>query len=267
MMTPLNTDPTQYPTEGYCLFPNVLPPEVVSHYLQELEVLIAAMPAKITVYMDGEYKEVDARTEYLDEPHSTSSVWLELCRRPHILDAVESILGKDLILIMSQLIVKAPDDGLAVAWHQDNTYWHTIQGTDVGTVWLALDDTDRENSSMKVIANSHAGFNELPKIKTDGSDLLGLKVEVSAEMEQSAQYLEMKAGSLSIHDSYIVHGSDRNVSGRRRAAFTMRYANALTTEVNVHEHWVPIYLVRGSGGPQAAEYVDIRPGKPLPARP
>ena len=74
----------------------------------------------------------------------------------------------------------------------------------------------------------------------------------------------MDAGSLSVHDSFILHGSDANTSGRRRAAYTMRYANPKTVQVDVRKHWVPVYLVRGDGGPDTDLFVDIRPGKPLP---
>ncbi len=65
-----------------------------------------------------------------------------------MLDAVEQVLGPDLILIMSHLIVKRAGDGLPVAWHQDNTYWYSMQGTDVTTVRLAIDDTDQANGCM-----------------------------------------------------------------------------------------------------------------------
>ena len=83
-------------------------------------------------------------------------------------------------------------------------------------------------------------------------------------MVEAAVPLEMKAGSLSIHDSYVLHGSEPNTSDRRRAAYTMRYANARTVTVDTRKHWVPVYLVRGEGGANAADYIDLRPGRALP---
>ena len=103
---------------------------------------------------------------------------------------------------------------------------------------------------------------EMDKISTDGDDLLGLTVEVTSAMEEAAVCLEMDAGSLSVHDSYVLHGSEANISGRRRAAYTMRYANANTVTVDTSEHWVPVYLVRGEA--ENADYVDIRLGQSLP---
>jgi ectoine hydroxylase-related dioxygenase (phytanoyl-CoA dioxygenase family) len=74
----------------------------------------------------------------------------------------------------------------------------------------------------------------------------------------------MAAGSLSVHDSFVLHGSEANTSGRRRAAYTMRYANTNTVTVDTNEHWVPVYLVRGEAGENTDRFVDIRPSQPLP---
>lgn len=139
-----------------------------------------------------------------------------------------------------------------------------MHGTDVGTVWMAIDDTDRDNGCMQVIPCTHAGYPEMEKIQTGGGDLLGLSVTVTDAMKADAVSLEMKAGSLSIHDSFVLHGSDENTSGRRRAAYTMRYANPKTVSVDASKHWVPVYLVRGEGGANAAGFIDLRPGQPLP---
>lgn len=247
-----------YADNGYCLFRGVLTADEIAAARAELDATIQAMPDRMVVYKDGIHKEVDSRPEYLTEPHATNDFWLQLCRHPKILDAVQSVLGANLILIMSHLIVKPPGDGLPVAWHQDNTYWHSVQGTDVATVWLAIDDADQSNGCMRVIPRSHDGYPELDKFSTGANDLLGLTVEVTPEMEDAAVALEMSAGSLSIHDSYIVHGSNANTSNRRRAAYTMRYANAKTVTVDTEQHWVPVYRVRGDANDERQAYVDAR---------
>ncbi len=257
-----NTNPKAYCSEGYCLFHKVLNTEEITTARAELDGLLGNLPQKQIVYKDGENKEVDARPEYLTEPHPKYSFWLELCRHPRVLNAVQSVLGPDLILIMSHLIVKRPGDGLPVAWHQDNTYWHSVQGTDVATVWLAIDDTDSANGCMQVIPCTHEGYPEMDKVSTGGDDLLGLTVEVTPAMESAAVCLEMAAGSLSLHDSFVLHGSNANTSGRRRAAYTMRYANAKTVAVDTAQHWVPVYLVRGETN--NTDYIDIRPSRNLP---
>ncbi|MDA7914785.1 phytanoyl-CoA dioxygenase family protein [bacterium] len=266
-MPQLNYDPSQYDSLGYCVFREVLDADAVAAAQQDLGRVLQAMPARMMVYKDGEHVEADGRPEFLVEPHTQEGgePWLELCRHPRVLDAVEAILGPDLILIMSHLIVKRPSDGLPVAWHQDNTYWHSVQGTDVCTVWLAIDDADVDNGCMNVIPSTQANHPDLEKISTGGEDLLGTTVAVSQLQAGQAVPIELKAGALSIHDSFIIHGSEANRSGRRRAGYTMRYANASTVAVDMDEHWVDVFRVRGN--PQAAErYTDIRPERLSPYR-
>ena len=257
-----NNNSARYSQEGFCLFRNILNTQEIIETRKELDAMLANLPERLIVYKDGENIEVDARPEYLTEPHPKHTFWLELCRHPRILDSVEEVLGPDLILIMSHLIVKRAEDGLAVAWHQDNSYWHSVQGTDVTTVWLAIDDTDRDNGCMQVIPCTHEGYPELDKVSTGADDLLGLSVEVTPEMESAAVCLEMNAGSLSVHDSFVLHSSECNTSGRRRAAYTMRYANTKTVQVDTTEHWVPVYVVRGES--HNPDYIDIRPAEKIP---
>ncbi|MDG2383382.1 MAG: phytanoyl-CoA dioxygenase family protein [Pirellulaceae bacterium] len=260
----LNTQTKNFQKEGYCLFENVLTVKEIGAIRNELDHAIANLPEKLTVFKEGVDQEVDARPEYMTEPHPKNAFWMEVCRHPHVLDAVESVLGPNLILIMSHLIVKIPEAGLPVTWHQDNTYWPSVSGTEVATVWMAVDDTDVSNGCMQVIPCTHAGYPELEKVKTGKDDLLGLTVEVTEKMAAEAIPLEMKAGSLSIHDSFVLHGSEANTSGCRRAAYTMRYANANTVTIDTEAHWVPVYLVRGNGGANEKQYVDARPGCPVP---
>jgi ectoine hydroxylase-related dioxygenase (phytanoyl-CoA dioxygenase family) len=214
---------------------------------------------------------VGGRPERLVEPHVKADdwqLWLELCRNPGITDPVAEALGTDeLLLIMSHLIVKPPYDGMAVKWHQDNTYWKSVTGTDVLTVWLALDDVDEENGCMKVIPSSHTGYEELEQHRTDGKDLLGVEITVPAQMEADAVPCVLSAGSFSIHDSYIIHGSEPNTSARRRAGYTMRIANARTVTIDLELHRRPVYYIKGDGSSLRDGYRDVSRGNPLPADP
>lgn len=142
--------------------------------------------------------------------------------------------------------------------HQDNTYWHSVKGSDITTVWLAIEDTDLSDGYMRGIPRSHEGYHELDKVSTGGQDLLGLTVEVTSEMEAGAICLDMPAGNVSLHDSFVLHGSDTNTSGRQRAAYTMRYANAKTVAFETAQHWVPVHLVRGETN--NTDCIDIRFG-------
>src|SRR5579872_6510119 len=81
--------------------------------------------------------------------------WLnELIRSPRILDAVEDVLGPNLLCWSTSFFIKEASDAGFVSWHQDATYWG-LSSPDVMTVWLALTPANLENGCMKFIAGSH----------------------------------------------------------------------------------------------------------------
>jgi len=65
----VNVTPSNYNAEGYCVYTGVLNAEEISAVRIELDAILANLPARQVVYKDGEHQEVDARPEYLTEPH------------------------------------------------------------------------------------------------------------------------------------------------------------------------------------------------------
>jgi non-heme Fe2+,alpha-ketoglutarate-dependent halogenase len=64
--------------------------------------------------------------------------WLnELVHNPRILDAVEDVLGPDILCWSSTFFIKEAQDPGFVSWHQDATYWG-LSSPDVITAWVAL---------------------------------------------------------------------------------------------------------------------------------
>ena len=177
-----------------------------------------------------------------------------------------SILGPELVLFYSSAFVKRPRDGKHVDWHQDNTYWSTVTGHDVVTVWLALDDVDEGNACMQVIPGSHRGHDakSMKEVAARNGAMLTQEVDVTEAEIATAVPVVLKAGAFSIHDSFLLHGSGPNDSDRRRAGYTIRYGYALTTAIRQAEHRygnhppLPIYYVRGTGAGMRDGYVDAR---------
>lgn len=250
----LNTDPGRFAAEGYCLYHNVLEREETTALRTMLDEALAHPLPLPTEWHRGRASNMD-RPGYVGEPHTRDEGWLEICRHPRILDAVETVLGPNLILVYSSVFIKLPNDVQVVDWHQDNNYWSSVHGTDVVTLWLAIDDADVGNCAMKVIPGSQRGHKELDTVPAGENQMLNKKVEVTAEMTASAVTLEMEAGSLSIHDSFILHASDANRSGRRRAGYTVRYCSTDTAWVDTETHPIPVYLVRGQAGDRGGGYI------------
>ena len=61
--------------------------------------------------------------DYALKPHLVYPFLDEIIRHPTILDAVEKILGPDIICWQCRFFIKNPGDGGFVSWHQDISYW------------------------------------------------------------------------------------------------------------------------------------------------
>ncbi len=60
-----------------------------------------------------------------------------LATEPAVLDAVEEVLGPDLLLAGSLVLCKYPRDPAFVSWHQDN-YYSNLHLTPSLSAWIAL---------------------------------------------------------------------------------------------------------------------------------
>ncbi len=80
-------------------------------------------------------------------------VW-DILTNPRIVAYVRDILGQDVVGWGSHFFCKMPGDGKRVDWHQDCSYW-PLTPTKALTVWLAIDDADKENGCMEIYSGSH----------------------------------------------------------------------------------------------------------------
>src|ERR1700720_3926987 len=71
----------------------------------------------------------------------------DLVRHPTILDAIEDLLGPDILCWSSNFFIKEAADPAFVSWHQDSTYWG-LSAPDVATAWVALTPSNAENGAM-----------------------------------------------------------------------------------------------------------------------
>ena len=187
-------------------------------------------------YFDRLLEEVIAEG---GDSYSISSAHLEhgpvwdLLNHPKIVAIVSDLFGENVIGWGSHFFCKMPHDGKAVAWHQDSSYW-PLSPSKALTVWLAIDDVDMENGSMKFIAGSHLhGHMTYRPSTSEEHNVLNQTIE---NPEQYGQLIEnrLRAGQISIHSDLLLHGSEPNNSDRRRCALTLRYAAA---DVHAYLGW------------------------------
>jgi hypothetical protein len=149
--------------------------------------------------------------------------WLnDLIRHPRILDAVEDVLGPDILCWSTSFFIKEASDPGFVSWHQDATYWG-LSSPDVMTVWLAFTPANLLNGCMKFMPGSHA--EQLEHRDTfDKDNLLSRGQEIAVKVDESRGVPAiLKPGQASLHHVLLAHGSAPNRSGDRRIGFAIRY--------------------------------------------
>ena len=151
------------------------------------------------------------------------STFLETALNPELVDLVSSVLGDAIIVWGVQLFCKPGVDGMKVPMHQDGQFW-PIRPLKTCTMWLAIDDAGCDNGCLQVVPGSYLDSIHYDHQKETRDNLvLNQSVKDSRLDGAEFDYIELKAGQLSLHDVFLVHGSQPNTSGRRRAGFTVRY--------------------------------------------
>src|SRR5262245_26177671 len=136
-----------YERDG-CLSPNgALTREEAATCLGKLEAFEASLGGRLTS---------DDIARYRSRTHVLLSWVHALTRHPAILDAVEGLVGPDILVYTSTWLIKEPESAAIAAWHQDATYFGLRPYVHV-TAWLALTDATAENGCMEFLPGSHHG--------------------------------------------------------------------------------------------------------------
>jgi len=162
-------------------------------------------------------------TDYCGSLLAFDPWFLGVARTPEILDMVEQLIGPDFALWNSSLFAKPARHGTRTPWHQDGEYW-PIRPLATCSAWIALDDTTTENGCLRFLPGSHQR-RELAEHHHNPADSLSLPLELdtSAYDEREAVDLVLEAGQMSLHDIFLMHGSEPNTSEHPRRGMTLRY--------------------------------------------
>ena len=165
-----------------------------------------------------------ARGERLrHRPHLLLTCLDLLVRHEKVLDAVEDLLGPNLLCWTSAFFTKEPGTGGYVSWHQDSTYWG-LSTPDVLTAWIALSPSTVEAGAMRFIPGTHK-MDQLEHRETFAEENLltrGQEVEVEVDESQAVDLI-LQPGEMSLHHVRLIHGSDVNRSSDRRIGLAVRY--------------------------------------------
>jgi ectoine hydroxylase-related dioxygenase (phytanoyl-CoA dioxygenase family) len=201
----------RYREQGYLCPITALTAAEAGHYRARLEAAEAAAGGSLP----GPYKH---------KPHLVYPWAQELIRHEAILDAVEAVIGKDILCWESVFFNKEPMTDDFISWHQDITYWGLEQQGDVVTAWVALSPSTRESGCMRVVPGTHLR-EVVPHQDTFGAgNMLSRGQEIAVEVDEAhAVDLILQPGQMSLHHVKMFHGSRPNRAADRRLGFAIRY--------------------------------------------
>ncbi len=218
----------RYTRDGF-LFPiEVLTPEEVAFFRAAVE--------DLEQRVEGRHKG-----PLISECHMNFRWAYDMVTHPAILDAVEDIIGPNILVHSASIFSKAAHDASFVSWHQDGHYWH-LSGPRLVSAWIALSPSTLKNGCMRMIPGTHETRMDHYAVMHE-DNMLRSGNTVALEVDESrAVDLVLKAGEMSLHHVNTLHGSKPNRSAGKRIGFAIRY---MATEVSqVSDHY-EVVLARG----------------------
>jgi ectoine hydroxylase-related dioxygenase (phytanoyl-CoA dioxygenase family) len=164
----------------------------------------------------------------------------QLVSHEAVVNAVEAVLGNDILVDGSLVLWKQPQHSGYVSWHQDSVYsvWHLTPCT---SAWIALTPSTSVNGCMRVIPGSHKhGSLDHGNIRDEANMVRrGEVVKMSIDEGQAVDVV-LQPGEMSLHHSTTIHGSNPNSSPEPRIGFIVRF---VTSQFLGRER--PLLRVRG----------------------
>jgi hypothetical protein len=200
-----------YRRDGYLCPLTALSRTEAAHYRAKLEAAEAAAGGSLP----GPYRH---------KPHLVYTWAQELIRHPKILDAVEDVIGPDILAWESVFFTKEPHTEDYISWHQDITYWGLEAQGDVVTAWVALSPSTTLSGCMRVVPGTHLREVVPHSDSFSEHNMLSRGQEIAVEVDEAhAVDLALEPGQMSLHHVKIFHGSHRNRADDRRIGFAIRY--------------------------------------------
>ena len=172
----------------------------------------------------GHSKE-DPRLRRLSSPNDHNPAYWEYASQSVVPDIVSDLVGPNVKFHHSKINFKWADGGEEVKWHQDIGFWpHTNYGP--CTVGTYIYNCGMEQGPVGMIPGSHNG--ELFDQYSDDGEWIGCLRQNDAENLDTSKvvYLDGPAGSLTIHNCRMIHGSKPNNSDVVRPLLLNIYAPA-----------------------------------------
>jgi hypothetical protein len=198
----------QYKDKGFVSPINIFSKDKMKEIRNEIELIENTIPGELE--KSGRYNA-----------HLISPLLDEVTHNSKILDAVQSLIGENILVCGTTLFIKNPNEQGFVSYHQDAKYIG-LEPHNWVTAWVAITDSNEHNGCMRMWSGSHQDILKQHDQKFNEGNLLTRGQTVSNVPKNETEPLILKAGQMSLHHPKVVHGSDLNHSNDRRIGFVIQ---------------------------------------------
>ena len=225
-------------------------------YLSPVSALSSSEAKEISDEIEKIEKEWPGALEGINRNyiHLISPIFNKVCLNKNILDAVESVIGKNILICGTTLFIKNPNEKGFVSFHQDAKYIG-LEPHNWVTVWLAVTDANEHNGCMRMLPGSHKENLKNHEQKFDENNLLTRGQTITGVPLNKTEPVILKAGQISLHHPLVVHGSGINKSNDRRIGFVIQ--SYIGTNVNQVVGKMFVQKARGEDEYKFHEYSKI----------
>jgi ectoine hydroxylase-related dioxygenase (phytanoyl-CoA dioxygenase family) len=216
--------------DGFVVVRQFFSPERMRDLAAECEGLheMMAKHAPDTVHVSWEDDLAPGRAPRIRQLMNSEAVspiidWMS--RSDEMMAVMRQVIGPDVYLFHSKLMMKAAHDGTFTPWHQDWGYWqhHSLKPTQVNCM-LGIDAADAANGAIRFEAGSHHAGPVTHKGFQSSSFNIGLDGDLDAY--PNAVMVTMEPGDAVFFGPLVIHGSGPNRSDRDRRANTFAFDRA-----------------------------------------
>ena len=131
----------------------------------------------------------------------------------------QAALGDTVYLFNEQYVVKAAEQGMKFAWHQDSGFIDYPHRPYL-TCWIALDDMTEANGTVYLLPYSRAGTRDVVKHVRDeeSNDLVGYFGDDAGDP------VIVPAGTIVCFSTTLLHRSGPNTTDRMRRVYVAQYS-------------------------------------------
>jgi ectoine hydroxylase-related dioxygenase (phytanoyl-CoA dioxygenase family) len=219
----------QYEDEGFVSPINIFSKDKAKEIRNEIEMIENQMPEELE--NSGRYNA-----------HLISPLLDEVTHNSNILDAVQSLIGENILVCGTTLFIKNAYEKGFVSYHQDAKYIG-LEPHNWVTAWVAITDSNEENGCMRMWSGSHKDNLKDHDQKFNEGNLLTRGQTVKNVPKKKTTPLILNAGQMSLHHPTVVHGSELNKSNDRRIGFVIQ--SYIGTEVKQVLGKNSVQLARG----------------------